>query len=107
MHDTVLVRYGEISLKGDNRNFFERKLVENIKKRLDEGKVKFSNIARPRGRIIIETAQKCSCLKKVFGITSFSYAVSTNPEIEDIKKAALPLIKKLSKSKSFRAFFFR
>jgi len=102
MHDTVIVRYGEISLKGDNRGFFEKKLVENIKKQLQENRISYSSVARPRGRIIIETNQKCSCLKNVFGITSFSHATSTEPETRAMKKAALPLIKKLAKNKSFR-----
>ncbi len=28
----ILLRYGEIFLKGKNRNLFEKKLIENIKK---------------------------------------------------------------------------
>ena len=32
MEKLILVRYGEIYLKGQNRPFFERTLVDNIKK---------------------------------------------------------------------------
>lgn len=37
----VICHYGEIALKGDNRKFFEEKLVENIKKTLQAGGVVF------------------------------------------------------------------
>ena len=31
----ILVHYGEIALKGKNRNYFESHLVQNIKSRLE------------------------------------------------------------------------
>ena len=39
-YDHILIRYGELSLKGKNRNTFIKQLHENIKKR-NKG---FSNI---------------------------------------------------------------
>ena len=39
-YNVVLVRYGEIILKGNNRSMFERKLVDNMKKALDGEDVK-------------------------------------------------------------------
>lgn len=36
MENVLLVRYGEIHLKGLNRPFFERKLVEGIKHALSD-----------------------------------------------------------------------
>ena len=34
MKEIILAKYGEIALKGDNRNTFEDMLVKNIKRRL-------------------------------------------------------------------------
>lgn len=102
MHDTVLVRYGEISLKGQNRGFFENRLISNIKKCLNENKIAFTKISRPRGRILIETNDNCDCLKLVYGITSFSHAIVSDGTIEAIKEAAPKLTKELTKTKSFR-----
>jgi len=31
MQDILLIKYGELALKGDNRSFFENKLIKNIK----------------------------------------------------------------------------
>ena len=36
VYDTVLVRYGELSTKGKNRNIFIRKLLDNIKSSLKD-----------------------------------------------------------------------
>lgn len=54
MDKVVLVRYGEIGLKGDNRKFFEEALVTNIRHRLRH----FAGlkIRRERGRIFVDLA---------------------------------------------------
>ena len=36
MHNSVIIHYGEIALKGKNRSYFEDMLVKNIKKKLKE-----------------------------------------------------------------------
>ena len=36
MEKAILIRYGEIHLKGQNRPFFERVLLTNIKKALKD-----------------------------------------------------------------------
>ena len=52
--DSVVIRYGEISLKGKNRFIFEGRLVDNIKDCFEKNNVKFEKIEKPRGRIIIK-----------------------------------------------------
>ena len=47
----ILLRYGEIFLKGKNRNLFERRLIENIKKALTGIEYKF---IRTQNRYYIE-----------------------------------------------------
>ncbi|MEK7104114.1 MAG: tRNA uracil 4-sulfurtransferase ThiI [Patescibacteria group bacterium] len=66
----VIIHYGEIALKGDNRKFFEEKLVDNIKKALITGlpcpvgspagdpfRV-FDYVQRISGRILVELKQE-------------------------------------------------
>lgn len=65
-----IIRYGEIGLKGQNRGFFENKLIDNIRALCGDIKVN-----RLRGRVIIESGDDISDkLKNVFGIVSFSIA---------------------------------
>lgn len=94
MSSHVIVRYAEIGLKGNNRVVFERKLVGNICSCLDTNKVKYKKIFRPMGRVLIETDDKCDCLKTVFGISSFSQAVNAGSDIKEIQQTALSLVKK-------------
>lgn len=77
MDKLILVRYGEIALKGNNRNLFENRLIKNIKmaiKQIDQAKV-----TREHGRIFIrcqtgDYAEVVAKLGKIFGIVSFSPA---------------------------------
>jgi len=101
MENVVIVRYSEISLKGNNRIVFERKLIDNIKDCLKKNKVKYEKIQRLRGRIVIFTEEKLNCLKYVFGISSFSTALVLEPEIKEIEKAVSNLIEN-KKFKTFR-----
>jgi thiamine biosynthesis protein ThiI len=88
----IIVRYAEIGLKGKNRSFFERILVENINKKIS------GIVSRPRGRIIIRTenAGAVEKLKKIFGIDSFSIAKSVKLEMPEIMQSALEVINELS-----------
>jgi len=98
----IIVRFAEIGLKGKNRSFFENALVRNIKVCLDSNKIKYSGITKPHGRILIKTKDPCHCLKNVFGIASFSDAVTVGFDIESAKKQALKLAKNLTPEKTFR-----
>lgn len=94
-----IIRYGEISLKGLNRPFFEKKLVENIKLRLKIENIPFMDIIRKRGRILIY-AEKYMCSKNVFGIASYSIALQSSLELEALKET----IDLLLKGKEFNSF---
>jgi len=100
----IICHYGEIALKGDNRKFFEEKLVENIKKSLQINGVFFNYVKRISGRILIELKQGveervADVLQKVFGITYFSFAKEVHPstgsgqDIESIKNKAIEILK--------------
>jgi len=106
-NNCVIVRYGEIGTKGENRSYFEKLLIHNIKDCLRKNDVSFESIDRPRGRIIVysnETEKAAKSIKKVFGVTSLSCAVSTKSDLETLKSASLLLAQEagLDQSKSFR-----
>ncbi len=87
----VIVRYGELALKGKNRVMFEKKLVENIKKTLELQEISYKSVTRPHGRIIINT-QCQPDLSRVFGVVSFSYAIETRADINSIKAALIEVL---------------
>lgn len=97
IYDQILVRYGEISTKGRNRKAFTKKLRENILMMLKD----FPNIkisaTRDRLHIYLNGENGEEVLKKlenVFGIQSYSPVVKTEKDIDEIKEAALTLMKK-------------
>ena len=104
-YNVVLVRYGEIILKGNNRSMFERKLVENIKKALvgEDVKIIFS-----QARIFVkptDTSRVDFIIKKlikVFGIVSVSPAIEIDTDFDAIKKASVELIEEKINKNTFK-----
>lgn len=90
----VIIRYAEIGIKGQNRPFFERKLIKNIKACLDYNNIPFESIERMNGRILIYTSNPCNQLSKVFGISSFSEAIEMDYSFDAVCKKALELYTK-------------
>ncbi len=93
----IVIHYHELALKGKNRDWFEKKLAENIKTALPKTAVK-----RQYGRILVKNCDILDIekLRNIFGISSFSSALSAELDIEKIKQAAL----KLLKDKKFNSF---
>jgi len=92
---TLLIRYDEIGLKGRNRKYFEKCLLNNIKRALSgmDG-VRFR---LPRGRVMIDTsaALAVECAKRlayVPGIASFSVGYQVNPDFEEMAALGIQLI---------------
>lgn len=83
-YDLIIARYGEIGLKSQKvRSRFEKKLVKNIKATID------CDVDRNQGRIYIfpkEFDEALEKLNRVFGIVSYSPAVSTYSNFEDVDK---------------------
>lgn len=77
MEKVIIIRYGEIFLKGKNRDYFESLLIKNIKHALDGLSYAFT---RTQGRYFVENYnvddefEYVDRLKKVFGIYSLSVA---------------------------------
>lgn len=95
MYQAILVRFGEISLKGNNRSFFVNKLIKNIKSALNNT-AEF-RIERTYGRIYVYPENNMekiiNKLKMVPGIVSLSPTAITSLEYENVKKTALEVFK--------------
>ncbi len=98
MNDLLLVRYGELGLKGKNRFVFENQLLKNIKLAL-EGAGK-ARVFTTHSRIFVEVISGnknvfIERLQKVFGIASLSPVLKTEPELTMIKEKALALMRQV------------
>ena len=101
MKKVILIRYGEIILKGLNRPVFEEKLINNIKRSL-QGLGRIA-VIRSQARIYIEPAMTdefdfsaaIDKLKKIFGIVSISPALKIETDFDVIKKHTLEMAREL------------
>ena len=94
VYDHILIRYGELSTKGKNRKDFIKKLFNNVKNALsgfpalDYEKTHDRMYIHLNG---VDPFQVKTYLEKVFGISSFSFAVRCDSDIEAIKATTLAL----------------
>ena len=113
MYNCVICRYHEIATKGNNRNMFEKCLVENIRRQLKRAGVVECRVLRVRGRVWIEpengsvfpeeTLEKIvKVLPDVFGLQSFSPAVLVPVDLDEIKKCVSQVLPEKFKSYSDR-----
>lgn len=103
MNKILLIKYGEIALKGKNRYRFEDKLISNLKVILND--TKGSKVRKIYGRLLIEVPEIdeeiINKVRKVFGITSVCPAISVGLDLQEIKDASLILLQK-SPGKTFK-----
>ena len=89
MKEIILIKVGEIALKGLNRHSFEAVLIKNIKHRIrDLGKF---NVSVAQSTIYIEPVSDdidlddvCEKVSQVFGIVAFSRALVCEKDMDDI-----------------------
>jgi len=92
-----IIHYSEIAIKGKNRPWFERCLIENIIKALKG--ISYEKIKRHYGRIILHLKEDSNNeeiefrLDKIFGISSFSPVVKVESDMDKIKECAWKLVK--------------
>ena len=110
MKEIVLIKLGEIALKGLNRFSFEDALKKNIKSALYGAgyfKVKIAQstiYVIPQGEVDMD--EVCDRISRVFGIVSFSRACVCEKDMEDIfRKAPEYLENTLRFAKSFTVLF--
>jgi len=87
----IIVRCGEIFLKGRNRGVFERALHTNI-----AAKTTQHLQSKLQGRFILPYFADYDQLRLVFGLTSYSPALKTTKTITAIQVAALSLLSQKS-----------
>ena len=98
MKKVILLRYGEIHLKGHNRGFFERLLFKNIKEKLSKIDCKIGRIS---GRYLVwgfDQSNENTIIQKlqqVFGLVSVSSAFEISAEQEEVQIALLEYFNKL------------
>ncbi len=93
MREILLVKNGEIALKGLNRGTFETALMKNIKHALSG--LGLIRVTRAQSTITIEPVddnydmdEACERMKKVFGIAAFSRACAVSKDMDVILKTA-------------------
>jgi len=107
--DHILIRYGEISLKGKNRNYFEAQLIKNVKSQLNLfSPSSFEFVKKISGAILVklnknglaDIKQVENAILHTFGIVNYAFATSLEQDIEKIKNFCWDLIK----DKDFQTF---
>ncbi|WP_138493246.1 tRNA uracil 4-sulfurtransferase ThiI [Paenibacillus pinistramenti] len=98
----LMLRLGEITLKGRNRARFEKAVLSHVKSVLEA--FPKARITKDYGRIYIElcgepAGELIPPLKKVFGITAIVPVAAAPSELEAIQQAALDFIGSLSLEK--------
>ncbi len=98
----IIVRYGEIALKGGNRKIFEDILKDNVKQCLKKNNISFDKIVKSHGRLFVYTDEKFDEIKNIFGIVSYSYAKVCDSDIESIKQTVSHVICDFDEKTKFR-----
>lgn len=104
----LIVRCGEVALKGMNKPYFERVLVERIRKNL--ANVKGAKITRKEGLIFVRVPTDSNMdevtreVSKVFGVSSVSPAVEAASDIDAIGNEAVKVMNNLIEERGIRTF---
>lgn len=108
MKEIILIKNGELALKGLNRNSFEDKLIKNMKIRLaDLGKFTFT---KSQSTIMVDPEDEdidlddaADRLSKVFGIAALSRACVCEKDFDCIKTAAVSYLEEqLEDARTFK-----
>ncbi len=108
MKEIILIKNGELTLKGLNRNSFEDILIKNMKKRLNDlGKFEFT---KSQSTIMVDPVDEdidlddaVDRLSKVFGIAALSRACVCEKDFDSIKETAIQYLEEqLEDAKTFK-----
>lgn len=95
MQEVILVRFGEIFLKGKNYIYFENTLFKNVKNKLSKYNL---TLDRTVGRFIVSNFDQndkndiIEDLKTVFGLVSISVAKEIETSFENIKEECSKIV---------------
>lgn len=105
-YDHILVRYGELTLKGTNRRRFTNVLKENVIQSLRS--LEGTRVKCERDRMFISLFEEANVnevmnrLTKIFGIKSISPVFKTTQNLEDIKQLCVSLAKDFAHGDTFK-----
>ena len=104
MYTKVLIRYGELTLKGKNKKDFITKVYNMVRDKTLDLNVEY---IKKHDRLYIELLDTdymdvVERLNTVFGLHSYSLVSETTKDMEDIKKRALELAKGIEGEKTFK-----
>lgn len=105
-----IVRCGEVALKGMNKPYFERMLVERIGKRLKAAGLSGIDVRRHEGLIFARAPKELDKdaivkeISKVFGVASISPAVECESDMEKIGEKAVEYMMELIEKKDVKTF---
>ncbi|ENY53704.1 Thiamine biosynthesis protein ThiI [Metamycoplasma alkalescens 14918] len=92
----ILIRYGELTLKGNNKKDFIKQLKNNLEIYIEKNELKIEY-----DRAFCKYSQKnLEALKYIFGISSYSVVYKTSTNLLDIEK----IVEKLAKKNNFDSF---
>lgn len=102
MEKLILIKYGELTTKKDNRKTFIKTLETNIKNKIKD---LYTNITKTMSRMYITYDEKneeeiLKNLKKIFGIHSIVICDKVNTNEDEIKNKVLEILK----DKQFKTF---
>jgi len=100
--DSVIVRYGELTLKGKNRKHFEMLLKRDIERFLHDRQIPCQEVRLARGRIYVRGIATLPDFRKVLGILSFSPARELPRDDELLLAAIRELIPEVKRHRTFR-----
>ena len=114
VYDHILVRFGELSTKGKNRKDFIKRLLVNVRNALRDFPELTYERTHDRMYIMLHGCDHMEVskrLEKVFGISSFSFAIKVASNIDEIKQVCLDVAKqtdgktfKVEARRSFKQF---
>jgi thiamine biosynthesis protein ThiI len=96
MTKVFIVHYSEIGLKGKNRAFFEKSLIDNLRKAL--WGMEYAYVRRISGRLLVELKENSDMdeiqkrLSKVFGISHYTLAYASQQDITKLQSDVLSLV---------------
>lgn len=103
-----IVRCGEVALKGMNKPYFERVLVERIKKNLKN--IKDNRVSRKEGLIFVrvplesDTNEVIAEISKVFGVSSVSPALEVESDLDSIGSKAVEFMNCMIENEGVKTF---
>ncbi|TPD99553.1 tRNA uracil 4-sulfurtransferase ThiI [Metamycoplasma equirhinis] len=96
MYNKILIRYGELTLKGDNKKDFINQLKRNILQYVPKSELKMEYDRA----FTLYSENNLKALKYIFGISSYSPVYEMENNLKDIEE----IIKKIIDENSFKTF---